>query len=839
MKTKFTCLLILLAFLAGVHQAAAQGTAFTYQGRLIDGGFPATGIYDLQFKIYDAAGAGSLIAGPLTNSATGVTNGLFNVTLDFGAYVFTGSDRWLEVGARTNGTGTFVTLNPREKILPEPYAIFAGAAATSASYAGPVSLAQLPPAVALLNGNQTFTGAGSFSNPSNSFAGSGGAIAGVRFSTLDGSGIESIGYGANFVFNNYFAPTSSPVAVGDMNLDGRTDLICVDTSGNVLVMTNNGNSSFGLLSSNSVGAQYVAEVLDVNHDGKPDVMTLSGNNVVILTNAGNGMLALASINPTGSGPGSLATADFNGDGRPDVVTAGGVTVTVLTNNGNCGFGLYATITQPGANIWDVIAADVNNDNRPDIIWGQLSTSIVSGNLTIFTNSGTAFVLASTPTTGVNPLNLAAADLNGDGHIDLISSDYGSFGVSTTISVLINDGAGNFNTRFQPSVGTTTGPWGLATADVNGDGKVDVLCATSGGNSQGPTAVIILTNDGSGLLQLSSVLSNQISVLTADVNGDGRPDIISSIRGTNGNLIVTTPNVWLNSPLDINFLIPITAESDFTVDGIAVLTNLANRFYGNFIGNGTGLGGLDAGKITLGTISDARLSANVALRAGGNAFTGNQTIAGSVGIGISPLSTLDVNGTARIQGANNWDVTGTEGDFRVGNDVQRFKIGVATNGSGTGDVWMRAQGGTARVFIKTPGGTTFFSNEGQTAGVSLAANGTAWAVVSDRNVKKDFAAVDSVAILEKLAAMPITQWHYKWETADVTPHIGPMAQDFKAAFYPGTDDKSITTQEADGVTFAAIQGLNQKLEETRAENAELKHELADIKQMLAQLTHSKN
>jgi hypothetical protein len=141
--------------------------------------------------------------------------------------------------------------------------------------------------------------------------------------------------------------------------------------------------------------------------------------------------------------------------------------------------------------------------------------------------------------------------------------------------------------------------------------------------------------------------------------------------------------------------------------------------------------------------------------------------------------------------------------------------------------MRAHGGTQRVFIKTPGGTTFYSNEGDTAGVSLAPNGTAWAIVSDRNVKKDIAPVDERTILEKLAALPITQWRYTWEASEVTPHIGPMAQDFKAAFYPGTDDKSITTQEADGVALAAIQGLNQKLEETRAENSELKARLEKL------------
>ena len=105
------------------------------------------------------------------------------------------------------------------------------------------------------------------------------------------------------------------------------------------------------------------------------------------------------------------------------------------------------------------------------------------------------------------------------------------------------------------------------------------------------------------------------------------------------------------------------------------------------------------------------------------------------------------------------------------------------------------------------------------------------MISDRAVKKDFAEVDSRAVLEKLAAVPVQRWHYQWESAEATPHLGPVAQDFKAAFYPGRDDKSITTLEFDGVALAAIQGLNQKLEEELhrrdGENAELKQQNSEL------------
>ncbi len=127
-------LAVLAALLAGFAQRApAQGSLFNYQGRLTDNGAPANGIYDLKFTVYDAGTGGNAIATAITNSAVNVNNGLFNAALDFGPGVFTGADRWLELGARTNGAGDFATLSPRQQITPTPYAMFAGNAANAAN----------------------------------------------------------------------------------------------------------------------------------------------------------------------------------------------------------------------------------------------------------------------------------------------------------------------------------------------------------------------------------------------------------------------------------------------------------------------------------------------------------------------------------------------------------------------------------------------------------------------------------------------------------------------------------------------------------------------------------
>jgi len=141
MKTRPQCLVVALTLLALAtlnslfSTVFAQGIAFTYQGRLNDAANPAAGIYDLRFTIYDSTNLpGTVIAGPVTNTTTSVSNGLFTVTLDFGAGVFTGPARWLEIGVRTNGASPFVTLSPRQNITPAPYAITAVNLASVVAY---------------------------------------------------------------------------------------------------------------------------------------------------------------------------------------------------------------------------------------------------------------------------------------------------------------------------------------------------------------------------------------------------------------------------------------------------------------------------------------------------------------------------------------------------------------------------------------------------------------------------------------------------------------------------------------------------------------------------------
>src|SRR6266849_6156145 len=127
MKIKLSSgLLVALFILVGALRAAPLTTAFTYQGRLLDKGEPASGLYDLRFTLYPGSSGGSPAGSVLTNASVGVSNGLFTATLDFGGGIFDGTAYWLEIGVRTNGSlAAFTPLIPRQPLTASPYALYA------------------------------------------------------------------------------------------------------------------------------------------------------------------------------------------------------------------------------------------------------------------------------------------------------------------------------------------------------------------------------------------------------------------------------------------------------------------------------------------------------------------------------------------------------------------------------------------------------------------------------------------------------------------------------------------------------------------------------------------
>ncbi len=215
---------------------------------------------------------------------------------------------------------------------------------------------------------------------------------------------------------------------------------------------------------------------------------------------------------------------------------------------------------------------------------------------------------------------------------------------------------------------------------------------------------------------------------------------------------------------------------------------------------------------------------------------------SIGGGFSNIVTT-TSGT--IAGGTNNLVTGTSATIPGGaNNLAQGAISLAAgqnahalfNGS---FVWADATSvvltdtQTNQFVVRASGGTAIWSNSPQTLGVFLAPNATAWSAISDRKLKENFKTVDTLDILEKVTHIPIETWNYKDSPNKIIRHIGPMAQDF-ALFGFGEDPMRISTLDADGVLFAAVQGLNRKLEQ---QVAELKREITELKRTVLLLLNN--
>ena len=815
MKTKPILRLALSAVLLStlhlqLSTALAQDTAFTYQGRLNVNGVPANGSYEFSYWLFAVRSGGSAIAGPLANAPIGVTNGLFTVTLDFGN-VFPGADRWLQIAVRTNGGGPFSILSPRQRLTSAPYAIQAANATSAASansvaaanITGTLTTSQLPSSV-VTNGQ---TGV----NLIGTFSGNGMGVSNLNLSLNSGGAILFAG---RFVLSSSPGVGNSPrsVTAADVNGDGKVDLITANNFASTLtVLTNNGSGGFGLSSSPAAGFNpYSVAAADVNGDGKVDLICanlLSPGTLRVLTNNGSGGFGLSSSLPLlGDDPYSVVAADVNGDGKVDLIsptTLGGPLdgrLTVLTNNGSGGFGV-ASLPLVGSDPRSVTAADVNGDGKVDLICANYG----SGSLTVLTNNGSGnFVPRPQLFLGSGPRTVAAADVNGDGKVDLITANPSN----NSLTVLTNNGSGGFAIASMPGAGSN--PFSVTAADINGDGKVDLICA----NLADDNTLTVLTNNGTGGFVLSSspgVGSAPFWVTAADVNGDGNVDLISA------NEVANTLSVLFN----------------------------ALTFRGSFVGDGAGLTGLtasqipelDASKITSGTLADGLLSSNVALRFGGNTFSGDQFFTNGA---------LYLTGRARVRAADPGSASFAEfvdftSTFRGFAGMDGTGLTGTSNqlsvGTTTAHPVKFFTGNAERMVIGTTGNVGIgVAIPGNRLHVGGGVTATAFVPTSDRNAKENFAPVSPQEVLNKVAALPISTWNFK-ELKDGR-HIGPTAQDFKAAFDLGNTETGIATVDADGVALAAIQGLNhkltQELKQKQTEITELKQELAKLKTLVQSL-----
>ena len=134
------------------------------------------------------------------------------------------------------------------------------------------------------------------------------------------------------------------------------------------------------------------------------------------------------------------------------------------------------------------------------------------------------------------------------------------------------------------------------------------------------------------------------------------------------------------------------------------------------------------------------------------------------------------------------------------------------------------------------GTTNPTNPLEMGSGAYVSSGGVWTNNSDRNLKENFTAIDGRSLMEKIASLPISEWNYKTENSNVK-HIGPMAQDFYAAFNLGEDNKHISTVDASGVALAAIQSLHQRVKEQDSQIALQQQQIAALDARLAALERS--
>lgn len=323
------------------------------------------------------------------------------------------------------------------------------------------------------------------------------------------------------------------VVLADMNSDGLLDAITLNpTSGTVSVQIGNGGGGFRRLADLVVGNPGSTVIGDLNRDGLPDLVTAVGSAVSVVLGQGDGTFSPHVETPVGHRAGYVAIGDLDGDGNPDLAVAipyveQGVTIgfSVMRGNGDGTFtpgaAYYIDVPNevPYSSVGPVILADLNGDTRLDLVEAVNWCDYLCGHgIEVFLGNGDGTF--SSPIgffTGKPPfLALATADLNGDSKADLVwtSSE------PTVAVVELGRGDGTFGYG-----GTVYGTTAVAIDDLNGDGRAD-MAGVAGGN-----AVSVLI--GSGDWRFESDIPTfgaggcGSSVAIGDLNGDGRLDVVSA------------------------------------------------------------------------------------------------------------------------------------------------------------------------------------------------------------------------------------------------------------------------------------------------------------------------
>lgn len=324
------------------------------------------------------------------------------------------------------------------------------------------------------------------------------------------------------------------LASGDFNGDGKRDLVTANTNGrlaSVTILLGINNGTFNAPVSYPLGSGVAEEVkvADVNGDGKLDLIVGSQTSIVsVLRGNGDGTFQAATQVTLGSSSPSLVVADLNGDGLVDIAAIDTVAgkLTVARGNGQSFFApvSYALPADPYSDLYygDIVAADFNGDGAVDLALTITTPPAVA--LMMGHGDGTfadAVTISLPPYAGPNYVTaLAAADLNSDGKVDLV---VGTTRSPSVVYVLTGNGDGTFVTP--PAAYSSVAAASITVTEFNGDAKPDVAVITDGG----ATPISVLVSSGANFAAQTAYKPggggiSSPEIISADFNGDSKPDL---------------------------------------------------------------------------------------------------------------------------------------------------------------------------------------------------------------------------------------------------------------------------------------------------------------------------
>ena len=354
-----------------------------------------------------------------------------------------------------------------------------------------------------------------------------GRFNGDRFldiAVVDGTGVDLLSGRGDGTFDvapiDDIGAAPSHLAAGDVDLDGKADLVLTSTSDDsVTILRGVGTGRFlRLPGSIPVGDGPVsATIADLNADGAPDlvVMNRTAGTLSILIGDGNGKFARSSDVECGLGPLAAVAADFSRNGSTDIAVtrSTGSSVAVLFGDGS---GRFEPTREIGvaSDVEDLATADFNGDGRPDLV----SVHRDSQTLGVLLNDGRGGFLVSTMGIDGDPRNVCAGDFTGDGHTDVAVLDPNHH----LLRVFLGDGHGGFIAGDQITLQSR--PVALVAADLNRDGKTDLVLAVSG-DIYSPSVSVMLASGGGHFQEGASLpVAAATAMAACDVNGDGAVDL---------------------------------------------------------------------------------------------------------------------------------------------------------------------------------------------------------------------------------------------------------------------------------------------------------------------------